>query len=393
MARSVSSGDGLEVLQHFSEEGSAALDLVIEEFERQSDIAIENTGTHISQLRLHVKNRILQGNPPDVWVEWPGTNLEPTIEAGVVRDITPLWEESGMVDAYADEAKQNARFDGHYRCVPIDIYRINNVFYNIPLCERAGVDPTQPASPEEFLDVLARLDSALDVPAFMLFGRDPFGACQFWEMLVAAHDGPRVYNALLDGNARANRLTIQAALETLDASLEYTPEETDFLTAEDADREFAEGQAAITINGMWSLGRIAATEGFEYGTDWGHVPMPGTDNCFILNMNSLVPSATSDADEIVTEFLRFAGSPDGLEIFDAEVGGIPPREDVSVSSFHPLIQEQKRALERANTQLSSATHGLGISPAQLVSFKSAIASFMLDRDIEATTEALVDTFE
>ena len=390
MQRSASASGRIEVVQHFCEEDSEALNLVIEAFEhRHGGVSVENTGVHISQLRLHVKNRVLQQDPPDVWVEWPGANIEPSLSTAVA-DVTDLWTETGMDAQFVAEAKRNARFDGRYRCVPIDIYRVNNVFYNAGYLEEAGVDPTRPSSPSAFLEMLDALDEALDVAPLILFGRDPFGACQFWESLLVAHGGPRAHRDVTAGDAADHRDAVRAALETLDAALAYTPEDMEFLTSADADGRFARREGAIHVNGLWALGRMAGVEGFEYGPDWGHVPLPGTGDTFLLSMNALVPSSQSADDEGVREFLAFAGSVEGLATFDAAVGGVPPRADVPVEDFHPLIREQQRALDRADTQLSSMTHGLGISPEKLVGFKSAVATYLRDRDVDAGTEALVE---
>ncbi|WP_436932235.1 ABC transporter substrate-binding protein [Halosimplex halobium] len=380
----------VSVLQHWAAENSAALDHVIEAFGRRSDgIRVDDDAAHISTLRLHVKSRILRENPPDVWSDWPGLNLSPVVEAGAVADVTDLWRESDMESAYGEGPREAARFDGRYRCVPLDIYRINNLYYNTDHLARAGVDIDALAGPDDFLGLLDRLDDALEVPPMLIGAKDPFGPLQLWETFLVAYGGPATYEALLDGEARANRETVREAVAGLEAVLERVPEDTKFLASEEADARFAAGDAALFHNGTWAIGRVGATEGFDFGESWEHRPFPGTGDQFLMNMNALVPAAAADDPDAVTEFLRFAGSREGLEIFNAEVGAVPPRDDVPLDSLHPLTQRLARERERTRT-LQSLTHGLGVAPDRLVECKEIAASHLADRDVAETTDRFVD---
>lgn len=391
MARlSGGTGDAVSVLQHWDAENSDALNLVIEEFRRRNEgVTVDNAAAHISTLRLHVKSQILKEDPPDIWSDWPGKNLEPLVDTGAIADVTDVWQGSDMESAYLDGAKDAARFDGRYRCVPLDIYRINNLYYNVEHVEDAGVDLDGVSSPSAFLDLLADLDSALEVPPLLIAMKDPFGPLQLWETFLVAHGGPTAYEALAAGETTANRETVRAAVESFEAVLSYVPDDAQFLASEEADAAFANGEAALFHNGTWAIGRLQATDGFEFGTEWEHRPFPGTAGMFLMNMNALVPAAQTEGDEAVASFLAHAGSRDGLETFNAEVGAVPPREDVPRTSLHPLTQRLAGDSEDAR-ELPSMTHGLGVAPDQLVGLKEAIASHMADRDVDETTRRFLD---
>ena len=382
-------GRGVSVLQHWASEDSEALNDVIEEFHRRSGERVDSESLPISTLRLNVKGRILSEDPPDVWSDWPGKNLAPVVEAGAIADITDVWTDGGMVDNYADGPTEAARFDGRFYCVPLDIYRINNLYYNVDLVAEAGVDVGSIGGPDAFVALLERLDDELSVAPIQIGARDPFGVLQLWETFLLAHGGASTYRALLDGGVGAHRDAVRSATESLEAVLGVLPSDAHFVASEDADNRFARGESVFLHNGTWAVGRISATEGFTFGRDWEHEPFPGTDGQFLMNMNSLVPAAQAADDEAVTEFLRFAGSSDGLEIFNAEVGAVPPREDVPLDSLHPLTQRLTRESERADN-LPSMCHGLGVDPDVLVELKSVTASHLADRDVAETTRRFAE---
>ncbi|MUV89517.1 extracellular solute-binding protein [Halapricum sp. CBA1109] len=121
-------------------DGATALSAFLEGFtDRHSDVPLEDVTDE--NLSLTVKSRILKESPPDVWIEWPGKNLSPYVDAGVLADVDDVWEGRDMARQYLDGPRKAARFDGTYRAVPLNIHRINNLFYNADLVAEAGVDP------------------------------------------------------------------------------------------------------------------------------------------------------------------------------------------------------------------------------------------------------------
>jgi glucose/mannose transport system substrate-binding protein len=389
---SVADRSRIEILQHWAAEGADPLAAIIEEFERQhADVQFDNRAEHVSSLRLVVKSQVLREEPPDLWVEWPGKNIELAVEAGVVADLTDLWREAGFADAYVAGAKDAARFGDRYHCLPTDMYRINNLFYNTAYAERAGVDVDGVETPAGFVEMLAALDDALDVPAIVLNGKDPFGPLQLWETFVLAHGGVDAYDDLLEGQGHRQRKTVEGALRSLDRTLEYAPADVSFVSSAESDAAFAEGEAAVTHNGGWAVGRMKNTASFTYGTDWEYAPFPGTTDVFQMNMNAIVPAAHTAAEPTVRAFLDHVGSPASLERITDAVGAVPPRTDVPVENLHPVTQRHHRALETTRSQALSMTHGLGVVPDQLIALKAAVGTFMRDRDVAATTDEIVET--
>jgi len=381
----------IEVLQHWAAEGADPLTEIIDTFGRtHPDVRFENHSHHVSSLRLVVKSQVLREDPPDLWIEWPGQNIELAVQAGVIADITDVWERADLEAHFVDGAKEAARFDGRYRCVPTDMYRINNLFFNREYVQQAGVNFETVSNPAQFVNALETLDAALDVPAIIINGRDPFGPLQLWETFLIAHGGPDAYEEIIDGQPRRHQAAIESAVDSLDRTLQYAPGDVTFMSSSASDAAFVAGEAAVTHNGGWALGRMKDTSSFSYGHDWEYLPFPGTSEFYQMNMNAMVPAAQREHDETVLAFLEHLASVESLNHIADQVGGVPPRSDVSVDSLHPVTQEHHRALGTTSRQLPSMAHGLGVRPDVVIQLKDAIATFMRDRSVDATTGALVE---
>lgn len=382
----------IDVLQHWAAEGADPLTELIDDFKRsRGDLTFENRSKHVSSLRLTVKSRILRENPPDLWAEWPGKNLRLAVDAGVVADVTDVVEGSDIEREFAETALEAARFDGRYRCLPTNVHRINNLFYDVELVDRAGVDVASLRSATEFVDAVAALDDALDVAPLVVNARDPFGPLQLWETLVIAEGGADCYEDLLAGHADRHRGVVADAVEMLDELLEHAPDDASFTSSSQADLKFTRGAGAMLYNGGWALGRMKQAEDFEYGTDWEYRPFPGTDDVFQLNMDAIVPAAHVEGDDAVGSFLRYLGSRDSIQHINDTLGSVPPREDVATDSLHPVTRQQYDALDATAAQLHSMTHGLGVTPEQLIDLKNATASFLQTRDCDALARRIVQT--
>jgi glucose/mannose transport system substrate-binding protein len=131
---------------------------------------------------------------------------------------------------------------------------------------------------------------------------------------------------------------------------------------------------------------------FAFGTDWDRVPFPGTENMYAVVIDAVIPSASSDSDGL-EPFLAYAGSADGQERFSQKKGSLPARADVSMQGFGEFARSQKTQFDRASEHPQSITHGLSVSPAQLVDLKTAVAEFLDRRDLDETTDEMVRVFD
>lgn len=391
--RSAAARSGAELLHRMvGGDGEAAINALLEGFEsRHPGVSLEDVTDE--NLSLTVKSRILKESPPDVWVEWPGKNLMPYVEAGVLADASEIWTDADMEQAYLDGPRNAAAFDGAYRAVPLNIHRINNLFYNVEMAAQAGVDPSRVSSPRGFVEMLQQVKAETGRVGLLLPMKNPWTVLQLWETVLLGEHGHEVYQSVANGAAATHRGAIADALDILSEYAALATDDALYVSLTDANERFIDGESVFFHQGDWAAGAYTETDGFEYGSDWEHVPFPGTEGLYAMNMDAVIASAMTDNADAVKSFLQYVGSADGQRRFNQKKGSIPPRTDVSMREFTDFLQEQHADFESSRGQPLSITHGLGVGPEQLIELKTAMSSFVAERDVDGAASELVTAFD
>ncbi|MFB6201700.1 MAG: ABC transporter substrate-binding protein [Halorhabdus sp.] len=378
----------VEVMHDWDEgDGRAAFQALSEVYRRENGTApSERTADSV---RLSAKTGLLREDPPDVWFDWPGENLEPYLEAGVLADLTDVWTEHDLESKYIAGARDVARFDGRYVALPVNIHRINNLFYDTGVVESAGVDPTRAGSPREFIDMLEQIEDATDATALIQPWKNPGPVLQLWATTLLGEFGADTYQAVVEGDARAKRSQIEHALDLVREIADFVPEKSLFLDLATGPGEFVAEDVAFYVQGDWSTSVFNATDDFAFREDWGHAPFPGTDGLYQMNMDATLVPAVTGRTEGIDAFLRTIASVDGQIAFNVRKGSIPPRTDVPDDEFSPFQRSQMADFERSRAQPPSIAHGLAVRPDRYIELLTTFVSFSESWDVGATTDEIV----
>jgi len=340
---------------------------------------------------MAIKSRMLRQDPPDLFVEWPGDNLGPYREADAIRDLSDLWTANDWERSFIDGPREWAREDGAFVGVPVDIHRMNNVFYRVDRAEELGVDPGRVDDPREFLELLRQVDDATDGAVAMEQPmKNPSTVLQLFSMVVVGQFGADTFDAITDGRAEAHRAEIREAVELVDAYAELASDDATFLDMVQANRRFLDGESVFFHQGDWMAGMYEEAADFEYGREWDRVNFPGTDGVYMLGMDMIVAAADAAFGADERAFLEFVAAPDTLETLNRIKGSIPPRSDVSLDAYPPMLREQFEDFQRARS--FPAGHALEVPPEVFIDAKIAMSEFIADRDVAATVDALVDAY-
>jgi len=387
---------GTVELAHFWAEGDgrAMLEAVLEAFDRRhpevrvADRSYDNHG-------LAIKSRILREDPPSLFVEWPDQNLVPYDQAGALRDLSELWADNGWERAFVDGVCERSRIDDRYVGVPVDIHRMNNLFYHVDLVEERAIDPGSIGTPREFVEVLETHADATGVDGRRLVGmtqpmKNPQTVLQFWATVFIGQFGAEAFEDLTDGNASAHRAEMHEALELVEAVWDLTDDDATFIDQVTASERFADRESLFFNQGDWMAGAFAEVPDFEYGEDWSRANFPGTDGVYMLGIDLVASASTAEFDAPTRAFLEFLGSRDALEVLNRVKGSIPPRTDVDMDEYPPFLREQHRDFTRADH--FPAGHALEVTPDVFIEARTAMSEFLTSRDLDATVDQLVDAY-
>lgn len=385
-SRSTAPGD-VEVLHHFVGDDRAAMNDLVTSAERATP-GIDITTIEDAQTSMRAKTDILRGSPPDIWDDWPGENIVPYWEADVVADISDLWDEAGFRDTFFDVARNAALVEDSFYALPINLQCQNNLFYNVDVVRSAGIDPTTLDTPDALAEAISRIDAETDSAGLMLPQNHPWPAFDVWDMLVVSHGGPDAYDAIFrGGDAARHRGTIRDALAHLQRYREFVPEDATYDSWQPALERFVRGEAAFYCMGDWAAGVLKDRDGFDYGSDWGRIPFPGTDGVFQVVMDSFMIPTTIEDPAPARAVLEQFGSPESLERFTRRRGALPPRTDVPMDRYDRFFREQMAYYRDASDHVL-ATRGNGIRPQYRVELIAAMATLLTG---QATVETVTDT--
>ncbi|MFW5934544.1 MAG: ABC transporter substrate-binding protein [Halolamina sp.] len=384
----------IELLHAWSSgDGNAAIAALIEGFEEEHpDVEFGEEpvdGAARGNLDQVVSNRLQSNDPPSTFQTWPGATLTKFGDAyaGIEEDV---WTDE-MEENYLEGPKTQAKLDGTYVTVPLNIHRINNLFYNTAVLEEAGVDPESLSAPADVVEACAAVAENTDAVPFAHQTSGTWSTTQLWETTLLAQAGIDGYTAFVEGDGDVDQ--VRTALEHVVELSEYYPSDDSSIDFTEANTMVMEGDAAFIHQGDWAAGAYSGDDEFNYGEDWGQVTYPGSEGSYLLNMDSFPYFDNNPSPEATKTFLSYCGSAEGQVLFNREKGSIPPREDADVSELNEFQQDQYEDFTGADSQPPSIEHGLAVSPEIKTNITDAFSGFLEDYDADATAEALVGAFE
>jgi glucose/mannose transport system substrate-binding protein len=124
--------------------------------------------------------------------------------------------------------------------------------------------------------------------------------------------------------------------------------------------------------GDWLAGMFQGSD-FEFENGWGHVPYPGTEGVYQLNMDSWVYPTNNPSPQGTENWLKYCASKDAQKRFNKQKGSIPPRSDVSMDEFPAFQTQQFEEFTNSDSQPPSLAHGLAVPKAQLSALSTALS--------------------
>jgi glucose/mannose transport system substrate-binding protein len=341
---------------------------------------------------MAVKGRILRGDPPQLFAEWPDQSLRPYQEAGAIRDLTEVWTDNEWEEAFLHGPVERSTIDGRRYAVPLNIHRMNNLFYNVGVVEEAGVDPESLESPSDLLDAMETIASETDAAPMAQQTQAVWSTLQLWEDVLIGVSDVSTYNDVLENGVSANEDAVRQALQTVSDYEEHFNEDSGSIAWDQANGKVIEGEAAFIHQGDWAAGQYKATEGFEFEGDWNYVPFPGTGGVYHVVADSFVKPTPNPSSDATDAWLSYCGSVDGQERFNPIKGSIPPRTDVPDDEFGPFLTAQRGDFEESDSQPPTIAHGTGVTPQVKSNVEGAFSSFIGNWNVDDTYNQLSNAF-
>lgn len=337
----------LEVTHWWTSAGEAA---AVAEFARVfeeetgntwKDSALSGSGTGANPVII---SRIIGGNPMGATQMNTGRDAEELIQAGLIRDLTPIADELGVKDFYVDESLlEPCTYDGKIYCFPVNIHSWDWLWLSTKAYEKIG----QPV-PKDWNEYVASW------PALQAAGILPFGLATGWPfsgipgVLMAGIGGSDLLIAVnRDKDAEAVRSPeFRKVAEALDHLRSVISPDTLVPTFGDVGNQLLEGTAAGNIHGDWLQGDLQVAGGVP-GVDYECLPALGLGTQLSGGGDSfyfpVLPEGTDQAViDAQTELAKIVISPEAQLAFNLKKGSMPIRTDIDLSGANACM---KKALD------------------------------------------------
>lgn len=354
----------------------AGLDALMEQFEKDyPDLTFVNgsvAGGAGSAAKDMLQSRLQAGDPPDTFQAHAGLELADYIDAGQLEDVSSLYEEYGLTEAFPDDLVQLLTVEDEIYSVPSNIHRSNVVWTNTALLEAAGIDPS--AVPADVDAFIADVEKAAASGVTGLSVGTTWTQVNLLEAILMADLGSAGYNGLWDGGTDWSGKDVTTALAHFSALMELTNSDRDGLDWTDATQQQIDGTAAYNVMGDWAVASFQQAEWTD-GEDFGYYPLAGGDEkIFGFLADSFTLPVGAPNPDGAKAWLDTISSQEGQLAFSLAKGSIPARTDVDTADF-PAYQQTAIESYAADTICSSLAHGAATPVAWLNQISDATSKF------------------
>jgi glucose/mannose transport system substrate-binding protein len=341
-----------------------------------------------SAARPVLQTRLAGGDPPDSWQVHPGWELfGQYVDPGYVAPINDLYEEEGWNDVVPEQLRDMMTRDGNIYLVLAGVHRGNGFWYNKRVLDEQGITIGEALSVEEFIEIANQLIAA-DITPLCVGDSGIWATAQLLENTLLGVLGPEGYNGLWDGTVSFNSDEVKEAIAIYSQMLDYQNEDHSALSWDQAVDALMEGRCVFNSMGDWAYGEFVAA-GMEDNVDFGWVSHPGTEGSFMVVADGFPLAAGAPNEAAARGWLRTIGSVEAQEAFNPLKGSICARTDCDRELFGPYHNWAMDSFAEG-ALVPTVVHGTAAPADFQQAMNDAVTLFVVDRDVDALAQALVD---
>jgi glucose/mannose transport system substrate-binding protein len=343
-----------------------------------------------SAARPVLQTRLAGGDPPDTWQVHPGWELlGQYVDPEYVVAINDLYEEMGWNDVVPEQLRDMMTRDGNIYLVLAGVHRGNGFWYNKPILDELGVTIGETLSVEEFVAIADQIVAEMpDVSPLCVGDSGIWASAQLFENTLLGVLGAEGYRGLWTGTVAFDSDEVKQAMTIFGQMLDYQNSDHAALSWDQAVDALMEGRCVFNSMGDWAYGEFVAA-GMEDNVDFGWVSHPGTAGSFMVVADGFVMANGAPNEAANRGWLQVIGSRPAQEAFNPLKGSICARTDCDRELFGPYHNWSMDSFS-ADELVASVVHGTAAPADFQQALNDAVTLFVVDRDVDAFSAALVD---
>jgi ABC-type glycerol-3-phosphate transport system substrate-binding protein len=340
-----------------------------------------------------IRAALQSGEKADVFINtWPAFRKE-LADAGLLRDLTGLWDSAKLGDNLTDAWKDLGSLDGKLYGVTYTFGDRSAMFYKTATMQKAGIT-AQPATWDEFVASFAKLNAAGVTP--IAIGAKVWSHAEWFESIYEHLNGVEMAAKLaahqIPWTDPSVKATLQKWAELIKAGCcgdANTMLAMDWDNASDA--VLAAGTHGYQMIGMWNNDRAQSTDGLKQGTDYAITQFPamgaGHDDVSSVDTKEFSGLTTGSNQAAADAFLTWITTKDAADIV-AQHGLASPSNKVDTSLYGSVIKASVEAVSKDKVQFVLGD----LLPGDLVDeYRVQLQKFLQDpsdASIDAVTQAI-----
>lgn len=369
----------VEVLHWWTSGGEAASVALLKELleaegHTWKDFAVAGGGGDAAMTVL--RSRAVAGNPPTA-AQVKGPQIQDWAAEGMLTDLDDVAEAEKWDDLIPKVIADIMKYQGHYVAVPVNVHRINWMWANPDVFEKAGADI--PETWDEFETAAKKIQAAGMIP--VAWGGQPWQEITVFETIVAGVGGTDFYvKTMVDADPAAiDSPTMVKCLETLRMMKQYTDPGAPGRDWNLATAMVIKGEAGMQFMGDWAKGEFTAA-GKKPDVDYIATHAPETSHQFLFNVDSFIMFEVKDpgAKEAQKAMARLILQPKFQEFFNINKGSIPVRMGMAEDPFDipaRLSMDDFVASSKSGDLVPSMAHEMATSRAIRGAFMDTVTAF------------------
>lgn len=332
-----------------------------------------------------VKPLITTGQAPDAFQMHAGYEGMPYYRGGYLESVDDIWESEKLASVVPSVIQNMNKYDGHYYSVPIDIHRVNLIWYNKDLIFKNNIDVLKITDWEEFFKACDVLKEA--------GVKNPIQISESWTIAqvfeeMALGEGVDFYQDLINGKVTsANDARLLRVLEKLKKYLSFTNFDYRNLTWDETINRLVIGESAFMVMGDWADKEFSLS-GKKYGTDYGAFNAPGTESIYNVSVDTFQRPKNILHPINADRWLKLAVSQEGQDVFNSLKGSIPVRTDADISRYDDYQRSAISDFWKARYIVPSIVHGVAAPQSFKLKLIDVVENFATDQNIDRAAVAI-----
>jgi len=376
----------VEVLHYWTSGGEAKSAAVLKEMlearnHTWKDFAVAGGGGESAMTVL--KTRAVSGNPPSA-AQIKGHDIQEWGGLGFLTSLDDTATQEKWDDILPSVVTKVMKFDGEYVAVPVNVHRVNWLWANPEVLNKAGV--ALPTTLDEFFAAAEKIKAAGFIP--LAHGGQPWQDATVFEAVALDVLGSEDYNkAFVDLD-----MDVLAGDKMVEVFTKFKKMH-DYIDSNSPGRDWnvatsmvINGEAAMQIMGDWAKGEFTAA-GKVPGKDYICAPAPGTDGQFTFNIDSFAFFELSNAEnqKAQQDLARTILTKDFQEVFNLNKGSIPVRLDMDMAKFDQCALDSMATFKASATSgdlVPSMAHGLSTTSYAQGAIYDVVTNFFNDSNAD-----------